>query len=159
MLAYTLASMLTPAEIAKSGTEHGHQAALCQWVAVEGCKQYPGLELLFAIPNGGDRKPSVAAQLKAEGVKPGVPDMMLPLPVGKYPGLFLEMKRPNGYVRDDQDEWHRKLRNCGYAVVVAFDWVSAARILIDYYRGVQLPLPEDGTALKISTPAGLRVIN
>jgi hypothetical protein len=149
---------ISPAQIASSGTEHGHQAAVMQWVALEGAKKYPGLEMVFAIPNGGDRKPSVAANLKAEGVKPGVPDLMLPLPVGRYPGLFIEMKRPNGVVREDQSEWHHKLRSVGYAVVVAFDWVAAAKSMIEYHRG-SLSMPHDGSALKIVTREGLQVVH
>ena len=149
---------LSPAQIASSGTEHGHQAAVMQWVALEGRVRFPGLEMIFAIPNGGDRKPHVAAALKAEGVKPGVPDMLLPLPVGRYPGLFIEMKRPNGTVREEQDRWHRRLRGCGYAVVVAFDWIAAAKCMVDYYHD-SLDMPEDGTALKIVSTQGMTVIN
>jgi hypothetical protein len=145
--------ILSPAQIAKSGTEHGHQSALCQWIAVEGSQRFPGLEMIFAIPNGGDRKPHVAAALKAEGTKPGVPDMMLPLPVGFYPGLFLEMKRPNGVVRDEQERWHRKLRHCGYAVVVAYDWIAAAHALAEYHGG-RLVMPNDGSALQLASTQG-----
>jgi len=47
----------------------------------------------FAIPNGGHRAKRVAAALKAEGVKRGVPDIFL-----MYAGVtyFLEMKKAKG---------------------------------------------------------------
>jgi hypothetical protein len=115
------------------------------------------MELLFAIPNGGDRRPSVGASLKAEGVKQGVPDLFLPIPVGFYPGLFVEMKRPSGLVRDDQLDWHEKLRKQGYAVVVAFNWLAAVKALIDYYNG-SLLMPNDGTALLVTDMDGVKVM-
>lgn len=130
--------MLTPEQLAKSGSEHAHQVALFQWIALEGGVQYPELKWLFAIPNGGDRRPSVAAAMKAEGVKPGVPDLCLPLPKGIYPSLWLEMKRPvlwgtkGGGRSDKQIEWHAMLLTYGHAVVVTYGWKAASRALMDY---------------------------
>jgi len=148
---------ISPAQIASSNTEHGHQAAVCQWVVLEGRHRFPNMDMLFAIPNGGDRRPSVGATLMAEGVKKGVPDLMLPIPVGLYPGLFIEMKRPDGRIRPDQIEWHQKLRSQGYAVVEAFNWMSAVKALIDYYNG-RLVMPNDGTALLVVDVDGVKVM-
>lgn len=44
-------------------SEHDEQKALIKWARSK------GIELLFAIPNGGYRAISVAKRLKAEGVK------------------------------------------------------------------------------------------
>jgi hypothetical protein len=59
-------------------------------------RKYPELELLFHVPNGEARDPRTAAKLKWLGVRPGVPDLLLPMPRGPYAGLALEMKRRRG---------------------------------------------------------------
>lgn len=131
-------AILTPEQIAKAGTEHAHQAAIFQWIALEGSKQHPILRRLFAIPNGGDRKPSVAAAMKAEGVKPGVPDMCLPISRRGYHSLWIELKRPiyathkNGGCSEAQLEWHELLSNEGHLVCVAYGWQGGVAVLLDY---------------------------
>jgi len=141
--------LITPEQIAKSGTEHGHQAAIFQWVAIEGRKWNELLVLLFAIPNGGERSQSVAASLKAEGVRPGVPDMCWPVPVGVHHGLWIELKRPGlegrmlGGRSDKQRDWHVGLRKQGYAVATAYGWQAACWVLKLYYDG-QLEMPDGG---------------
>lgn len=109
---------MTPTELARSNSEHGHQRALFAWCNLaarhgfdaawdDRCYKEPGyaagqygtagvtvLDRIFAIPNGGLRDKVTAAKLKAEGVKDGVPDTFLPLPRSVWAGLFIEMKRP-----------------------------------------------------------------
>ena len=61
-------------------SEHLHQKALFEWAdRMEGA--WPELRLMYAIPNGGLRTKAQAGKLKAEGVKPGVPDIHLPVAV------------------------------------------------------------------------------
>lgn len=48
----------------------------------------------MAIPNGGLRHPLVALRLKEEGLVPGSPDLVFPLPGGFV--AWLEMKKPGG---------------------------------------------------------------
>jgi hypothetical protein len=75
---------------------------------------------LFAIPNGGLRNKTIAGQLKAEGVKAGVPDLFLSLPSGKYHGLYIEMKRrEGGTVSREQKKMLERLSSAGYMTVVA----------------------------------------
>ena len=76
-------------------TEHQEQVALIHWAKMRSAT-LPELGLLFAIPNGGERHLFVAKKLKAEGVKPGTPDLCLPVARGGYHGLFIEMKRMKG---------------------------------------------------------------
>ena len=53
------------------------QVALFGWAEYNEA-YYPELRLLYAIPNGGHRHKAMSAELKAEGVKPGVPNLCLP---------------------------------------------------------------------------------
>lgn len=75
--------------------EAAEQCALFEWAQLARGR-YPQLQLMFAIPNGGKRNASEAAHLKRQGVKPGVPDIFLPMARGGYNGLFIELKRRQG---------------------------------------------------------------
>ena len=66
--------------MSRRNEEHRIQAALFEWAKYASAK-HPGLKLMFAIPNGGARDAVTGAMLKREGVKPGVPDIFLPMPV------------------------------------------------------------------------------
>lgn len=140
---------LTSAGYAEANSkEHGQQVALFMW-AQENRDKYPAaFSHMFAIPNGGERHKAVASRLKAEGVKSGVPDVMLAVPAlkpmpyaagyvrGYYCGLFIENKREKkGRVSDDQDEWKAKLIAAGYAVVVCRGFEEARDAIIAYLTG------------------------
>lgn len=55
---------------------------------------------VYAIANGGYRRPSEAVRLKAEGVKPGIADLIFIAP-NRVVG-FLEMKTKSGRLSDEQ---------------------------------------------------------
>jgi len=114
-------------------TEHHEQKALFRWAEVAQY-QYPELALLYAIPNGGHRHKAVAAKLKAEGVRKGVPDICLPVPRGRWHGLYIEMKTPAGTVRPEQKRWLSALRGQGYDAAVCRGWESARRFIEEYLQ-------------------------
>ena len=115
-----------------------HQAALFQWAeTVSG--MYPELTHMFHVPNGGKRDRITAAKLKAEGVKPGVPDIMLPVPRGKYHGLWIELKVDGGKPSKEQTEWLEYLNSVGYCALLCYGW-QTARIEIEQY--LKLPKGE-----------------
>lgn len=114
---------------AESGTEHGHQVAVCVW-ASRVLNVQPLLRWLFAIPNGGERNPATASRLKAEGVKTGVPDLCLPVPRRNYAGLYIEMKKPGGTLSKAQkDDWIPFLTSQFYYVAVCYNYLDAIRCL------------------------------
>jgi hypothetical protein len=116
-------------------TEHAEQAALIEWASLARAT-IPELNNLFAIPNGGMRHPAVAAQLKAEGVKPGVPDLFLAHPSNGAPGLFIEMKRRvGGRLSPEQQAWRERLTMNGYRVRVCKGWEEAKVEIINYLKG------------------------
>ena len=122
--------MITPEQLARSGSESGHQAALFCFAASSGI---PELKWLFHIPNGGSRHIAEASKLKAMGVKRGVPDIFLPVRTINFIGMWIELKKPiKGIVSGEQDEWLDYLSKQGYATRVAFGWEEARDALLEY---------------------------
>jgi VRR-NUC domain len=162
---------MTPWELSKD-TEHSQQRALFSWANCaaqygfaiasdprgysinERCEiigfksPVPELELLFAIHNQGHGDAIRGARAKAEGVKAGVPDLMLPVPIGMRNGeifrdgnvciygLFIEMKvvGKKGVVSGKQSDWGEKLQQQGYGFRICRGWIEAAND-ISYYLG------------------------
>lgn len=108
-----------------------------QCMVVEECDRravlIPEYGLIFAIPNGGARHPAVAAKLKSEGVKAGVPDLFLPVARHGYHGMFIELKIGANKQNEAQVEWFRRLRMEGYRCDLI--WDSAAEVIerIEWY--------------------------
>ena len=73
--------------------EHRHQCTIVEWATSMRYK-YPELAMLYAVPNGGHRNKAVAAKLKREGVKPGQPDLTLPVARRGFHALYIELKVP-----------------------------------------------------------------
>jgi len=153
--------MPSPRQLASSGSEHGEQAALFCFLhvaanygfkaacdgrsftekgfaqAVDGSVAIPELAWVFAIPNGGSRgndKRSamiVGAQMKAEGVKSGVSDLMLPIPKHGLCGLFIEMKRADGGTPSaNQKAFGDFVKSQGYGFCVCYGWIEAAEVIM-----------------------------
>lgn len=152
---------MTPWELAKI-TEHSHQRAIFAWAAMAANNGFewadeplaydhrtaqclgrgqrrpvPSLAFLFAIHNQGHGDAVRGAMAKAEGVKAGVPDMMLPVARDGLCGLFIELKLPKdakrkGGVSDAQTKWHQELNFQGYQAVVAYGWLDAVGAIKAY---------------------------
>lgn len=137
--------------------EDQHQHALFSWARTHRVRG-PGItdpaclsDYLVAIPNGGYRNGLEAARLVGLGVKPGVSDVLLPLPRHGYHGLWIEMKRPISSFRrpadarsafsDKQRAWQGRMAHVGYAVAVCYGWTQA-RELIEAYLGIDFVLIE-----------------
>lgn len=113
-------------------TEHAEAAMLMRACrAAEG--RHPELRLLYAIPNGGHRARRTAAQMKAEGVRAGVPDYHLPVARGGHIGLWVELKRTKGgRLQPEQRAWLAALQAQGHRVAVCKGWESAFDLICDY---------------------------
>lgn len=76
----------------------------------------------------------------AEGARAGVADTFLPVAIGGFHGLYIEMKKPglqgrkNGGCSDDQIEFRDAVREEGFAWAVCYGWEEAARCL-ELYLG------------------------
>lgn len=114
------------------------QQALFNWARFLSVR-YPALKLMFHIPNGQKlagsplQRAKTAMRLKSEGMKPGVPDICLPVPSAPFHGLFIEMKRKNGgKVSSEQQDWIDNLQAQGYRALVCKGVDEAQRAIIEY---------------------------
>ena len=116
-------------------TEEEEQQALFRWLAFAG-NQKPELLLMIHIPNEGKRSQAAGARLKSVGLRKGVPDLFLPVPKGKFHGLWIEMKRLKGSkTSKEQKEWIDALNGQGYFAAVCFGWVEAKETIERYMKG------------------------
>lgn len=121
-------------------TEHAEQVSLMRMVRLHE-PRFPALKLLFAVGNGGHRHKATAARMKMEGIRPGVPDLMLPFPAGEFHGLAIELKSRSGYPSREQKDWIERLRANGYRAEVCRGWEQAWGVLCEY-----LGIPKAGAA-------------
>jgi hypothetical protein len=126
-----------PANLAKCGSEHANQVALFCW-AGNNFKEYPSLRLMYAIPNGGerdnDKKTAMIrrANLKAEGVKAGILDVCLPVPIGIWHGLYIELKVGKNKPTDEQEWYIAELIKQGYGALWVIGWEAARDVILAY---------------------------
>jgi hypothetical protein len=118
-------------ELDTRNDEHTEQCALFQWIN-DNAAAMPDLAKAFAIPNGGYRNVRTAGRLKAEGVRPGIPDVMLLVARGQYHGLMIEMKRPGGVLSPSQADWHYAFTKDGFKVAIATTWEMARDHILEY---------------------------
>lgn len=138
--------VITPEDLAASGSEDGHQSAVFCWAAMNVGK-YPPLKWLHAIPNGGSRHIAEATKMVAAGTRSGVWDMFLPcIKLGftgqyLYHGCYIEMKKPskrnhkNSGLSDDQIEFGKYAIETGYYCAVCYSWEEAMDVLVNYLEG------------------------
>jgi hypothetical protein len=113
-------------------SEEEEGEALCTYMALRHKKVFAHM---CHIPNGGLRNKRVAAKLKAQGVKKGVSDYLIAIPVGRYHGLWLELKVGKNKLTTDQKEWLRLMTIQNYACVAAWGWEAAAQCIEQYING------------------------
>lgn len=118
-------------EVFAGPSEDTIQAQVIRWANLQ-AGVYPELSRLFHVPNGGQRHAVVAAKLKGQGVKAGVPDLFLPVPRYGRHGLWIEMKTATGALSKAQKDWRAFLDAVGYRVEVCRSFDEARAVLLDY---------------------------
>lgn len=142
-----LPKMITPEDLAKTGSEDGHQAAVMCWAALNR-PTYPQLKWLHAIPNGGSRHIVEAMKMVGTGTRSGILDLFLPWPSLKpndsrtihsfYHGLYIEMKvekhrdKEDGGLTKQQVYFKAYADNVGYKTAVCYSWQEARDEIISY---------------------------
>jgi hypothetical protein len=109
--------------------ESNIQRSCVRWFRLQ-WPEYAGI--LFAVPNGGGRHKLEAAILKAEGVFPGVSDLILLTGRHGYNSLCLEIKTDTGRQSDAQKEWQKQAENAGSKYVVCRSVNEFISIVNDY---------------------------
>lgn len=112
-------------------TEKKEAVKLVQWARLN----YQIKKLLFKINNEGSKNSLDGYQNQLEGVLKGVSDYFLPLPKGKYHGLWVELKRTKGgKVSPEQLEWIGLMRENGYAAGVCYGADHAIKVIERYLQ-------------------------
>lgn len=125
--------------------EDTHQENLVKWAKMKTLPIAEYIEAgakvgdyLYSIPNGGKRGKSEAIRFKRQGLKAGVSDLHLALPMNGYHGLWIELKRPivKGEKKPDvsksQKAWLARMNLAGFKAVVCFGWAEAKDIVENY---------------------------
>ena len=107
-------------------SEHKLQVALCDYLAIGGRKDL----YWAAIPNGGHRHIRQATKLKAEGVRPGSPDMFFMLADGKTG--WLELKTDKGRLSPAQRDFRDKALALGHLWAVVNNIDDAIHTLSEW---------------------------
>lgn len=101
----------------------------------------PELSFIYAIPNGGHRHPATAGKLKAEGVRKGVPDICIPIPMRSgsrvYCGAYIELKFGKNKLTFEQQQFLACMEKSGYATGTCY---GADEVLdfIENYLDIEL---------------------
>ncbi len=126
-----------------TASEHDEQTVLIRWWKSFSEFHHVDCGLLFSIPNGAQlgSASNVRARvmranvLKSEGLRPGIPDIMIAKPNGDYAGLFIEMKRVvGGTISDEQNDCLNLFWLEGYKTVVCCGFSAACAAIKDYFK-------------------------
>lgn len=110
-------------------TEYQEHIAFVRWFELN----YPKIKhLLMHYPSGEKREFNVGVKLKKMGVKRGIPDFFLAVPLIHDAGLWIELKSKKGKITKEQEFYLHDLAEHGYKTVVAYGWEEAAKIVKDY---------------------------
>lgn len=72
---------------------------------------------VFHVPNGGKRSAREAARFQKMGVLPGVCDIIISIPRGKWHGMFAELKLGNNDLSHNQEAFIKEHEKDYYCVV------------------------------------------
>lgn len=114
--------------------EDDEQITLFEWINLQ-LGRWPELEYAYHVPNGGHRNKLTAMVLKGMGVKRGVPDIHIPVPMGPYHGLWIELKKQRGgRLEQEQRIWLSAMKRLGHYAVCCEGWEEAAGYIEAYMQ-------------------------
>lgn len=112
------------------------QKALVRWLSYH----HKLKDFYCKLDNEGKRSPRLGANLKLLGLRPGASDLFIYYPVGKFCGLWLEMKRSKEYTHSERSTltWRQQaafieeVKSVGYAAFFAYGWIHGKDIIEQY---------------------------
>ena len=119
-------------------SEHQSQAAFFDWWrAWAPAHGYPA-RLGYSVPNGADlggsrNRFAHVKYLKAEGLTPGVLDVNIDIPHGRFHGLRIEFKAGKNKLSDEQAAHLKALFDYDYCAHVAWSTEDAIAIVKRYF--------------------------
>jgi hypothetical protein len=112
-------------------TESQMQATLIAWCRA----QRDGRRFAIHCPNEGKRSPRRGAQLKIEGMTPGVSDVFIPMAVAGWHGYWLELKAHGKKPSTSQIQFLADMDGQGYATGWTDNLDAAMSMLTAYATG------------------------
>ena len=118
--------------------EGNEQKALVLWLYGEwqrGSEVGQAYPVTYHVPNGGQRNKKTAADLKRQGVKAGVSDLVVMEARGGLFGLYLELKATpprHAAIAPSQRDWLALAAERGYGAVLARGLEEARAVLREY---------------------------
>jgi len=118
--------------------EGQEQAVLIRWLLAEKMRGTPAgslYEVTYHVPNGGARHAKTGSDLKKQGVKSGVSDLVVMEARGGWHGLYLEFKATpprHAALQDSQRDWLALAEGRGYCAVLARGYEEAKAVLAWY---------------------------
>ena len=97
-------------------------------------------EIIYHIPNGGKRNAIEAARFKKMGVRAGVGDLFLMVPVRSFHGAYWELKAGKNKPTETQINFRKQCVRFGYYYEVHYSWLDCLNDIIGYLRGGDLPV-------------------
>lgn len=91
--------------------------------------KYPQLKAMYHAANEGKRSARAGAELKRQGMKPGVSDICLPYASGKYNNLYVELKVGNNKAADNQLKFVDMINSIGGKAVVVYGSEAAIELI------------------------------
>jgi hypothetical protein len=108
------------------------QQHFIQWLKL----QYPSLyAVTAAFPNQGKRSYANASRMKAEGLKKGMPDVVIFHPEKLYHGMFIEFKSGKGKLSPEQSQMIELLTHRDYYCCVCRNLEEAIQEVMRYFNG------------------------
>lgn len=153
-------------KVSKYPLESAEQRAAWDWLSTQrpwadgvACGDINLLRTLqdycYMVPNGthlsgtGKRRAIQMANLKSQGLRTGISDLVIAYPVGGYHGAYIEMKRVRkayagpaairAAIRPEQISWLNRMSIVGYWTAVAYGAGEFIELMGMYLRGEPHP--------------------